>query len=238
MGRAVVLRQFIGAFALDIASRQSCGARRRVAARAGRRRRRPGRAGDAARAARRARSLRGGAVRRTQGGQRSLDFLQAGLPVLRGGAAGARTRGCASRAAATMVERGKLDEALARAAADGRARGWSPVATRSGPTGRFRSRSRSTRRAHAGQPRRRRRRPSGPKDDVARTALTAALDAFDAAAGCASPARRARRCSARFARDPYAFVLFSRGVAHGLRRASDRGATRRAAPASRALRRA
>jgi Flp pilus assembly protein TadD len=55
----------------------------------------------------------------------------------------------------------------------------------------------------------------GPRDDLARAALTAALDAF-AAAGVSSPGEVRAAVTAPFSRDPYAFVLFSRGVAEFL----------------------
>jgi Flp pilus assembly protein TadD len=52
----------------------------------------------------------------------------------------------------------------------------------------------------------------GSRDDVAHVALTAAVDAFTAAGLTVDGATRAG-LTARFGRDPYAFVLFGRGVA-------------------------
>ncbi len=94
--------------------------------------------------------------------------------------------------------------------------GWSPGATSGGPTGSCGSRSRSTlppALAERCRRRRSRRREAiGSRDDVAHIALTAAVDAFTAAGLPVDGATRAG-LTARFGRDPYAFVLFGRGVA-------------------------
>ena len=159
-----------------------------------------------------------------QSGQRSLDFLAAGLPAV---VAERLPRHPRLRFAgvASLVEKGKLDEALARAAAGGtrwvvagryqRRPDWKIQVTvqvcgaaPDGGGGRGASASASASASVCvGEAT-----AVGSRDDVARTALTAALDAF-AAAGVVSDGATRAGITARFGRDPYAFVLFGRGVA-------------------------
>jgi tetratricopeptide (TPR) repeat protein len=153
-----------------------------------------------------------------QGGQRSLDFLQAGLPALVAERlaphAGLRFTG-----GPDLLEKGKLDEAMARAAAAGvrwvvTGRYWKRPDWRIEVTVEILAADPSAGRgagaAPAGVGR-----AVGSKDDVARTALAAAIDAF-AAAGVPPSGEQRAAMGARFGRDPYAFVLFGRGVAASL----------------------
>jgi Flp pilus assembly protein TadD/TolB-like protein len=144
------------------------------------------------------------------GRQRALDFLAAGLPVMLAERL-AQHPGLRFAGAPAVLERETLDEALAGAAAGGVK--WVVA-------GRYEKRpdwkiqvtveifaaglpANRVGQAHA----------VGTKDDVSHTVLAAAMEAFGAA-GLAPPAASQRApLLARFARDPYAFVLFSRGVA-------------------------
>jgi tetratricopeptide (TPR) repeat protein len=141
--------------------------------------------------------------------QHSLDFLQAALPAL-----------IAERlpihpelrfaGSPSLVERGRLDEVVARAAAGGarfvvagsfaRQPGWKIEVT----VAIYDKGLKVVERTEA-----------GGRDDVSRTALVAALDAF-AAAGVPTPGDARAAITAPFSRDPYAFVLYGRGVAAAL----------------------
>jgi Flp pilus assembly protein TadD len=148
-----------------------------------------------------------------QSGQRSLDFLQAGLPVLLGERLARHPR-LRFAGAPAYVEKVKLEEALARAAAGG---------TRWVVAGRYERRpdwklqvtvelyAPGTGGGAAGAPVAKAQ-TVGSRDDVAHVALSAAADAFTAAGLAIDGASRAG-LTARFGRDPYAFVLFGRGVA-------------------------
>src|SRR5882724_1491451 len=152
--------------------------------------------------------------------RRAPDPLQAGLPAL---VAERLTRHPGLRFAgpSALLEKVKLDEALARAAATGtrwvvtgqyekRPGGrmqvtvevFSPQDSPGGLAGTPVAPPRAAGQAQA----------AGPLGDVARTALAAAIDAFGAA-GVPLPVESWRGLTAPFSRDPYAFVLFSRGVA-------------------------
>ncbi|HET6284373.1 MAG TPA: tetratricopeptide repeat protein [Polyangia bacterium] len=140
-------------------------------------------------------------------GQGTLDFLRAGLPVLiaerLAGHPALRFVG-----GGAVVEKGKLEDALARAHAGGvkwvvagkfdKRPDWKievtvDVYVTGSPA------------ARAGQAS-----AVGPKDEVWRTALRAAVEALQAAGVEGVPPDAVL---APFARDPYAFVLFGRGVA-------------------------
>lgn len=143
------------------------------------------------------------------GGPRTLDFLQAGLPALVAERLG-RHPGLRFVGPESIVERTRLDDALARAAAMG---------TRFVVAGRYEKRP-SWKIAvavdvYAGA------QPAnlvghaeieGTKDDVARSALLAALAALEQA-GIATPAEARAHVLEPFARDGYAFVLYGRGIA-------------------------
>ena len=151
-----------------------------------------------------------------ESGQRSLDFLQAGLPVLLGERLALHPR-LRFAGAPSYVEKVKLEDALARAAAGGtrwvvagryeRRPDWKLQVTvelyapgnGNGPSG---TPAAPVAKAQA----------VGSRDDVAHVALTAAADAFVAAGLAIDGASRAA-LTARFGRDPYALVLFGRGVA-------------------------
>lgn len=146
-------------------------------------------------------------------GQRTLDLLQGGLPVL---VAERMAMHPALRFAGTglVIERGGTEQTLARAAA-GQARwvigghyekqpDWKIAVTVEiyavgGPGGEKVSAGQSV--------------LIGTKEEVARTALRATLEAL-AKAGLAPEPDAAARAAilAPFARDPYAFVLYARGV--------------------------
>ncbi len=149
-----------------------------------------------------------------QSGQRSLDFLQAGLPVLLGERLARHPR-LRFAGPPSYVEKVKIDEALARAAASGtkwvvsgryeRRPDWRiqvsvelyvPASDNGGGPAAPVAKAAAV----------------GSRDDVAHVALTAAVDAFTAAGLPVDGATRAG-LTARFGRDPYAFVLFGRGVA-------------------------
>jgi tetratricopeptide (TPR) repeat protein len=151
-------------------------------------------------------------------GPRSLDFLQAGLPALVAERLG-RHPGLRFTGPETVVERGRLDDALARAAATGtpyvvagryeRKANWKIAVT----VDVYSTSSNPAPAANAA--------PAPPvgvgaaegsKDEVARTALLAALAAFERA-GVATPDDARARVLESFARDAYAFVLYARGVA-------------------------
>jgi tetratricopeptide (TPR) repeat protein len=137
---------------------------------------------------------------------RSLEYLQAGLPAIVAERL-AMHPGLRFAGPPALVERGRPDEALARAAAAG---------VRYVVTGRYERRPdwklRVTVEVHAGGQPAGRAEAVGPKDEVARVALTAALDAL-AAAGLPTEGEVRAAIRAPFARDPYAFVLYGRGVA-------------------------
>jgi len=137
---------------------------------------------------------------------RGLAFLQAALPAL-----------IAERLALhpdlrfagppQIVERASLDEARARAAASGvRYLVAGSLARRPGAELRVEVD------VYAGGQKAGHAEAEGPRGDVARLALTAALDAF-AAAGLPTAGDRRAAIRAPFGRDPYAFVLYGRGVA-------------------------
>jgi Flp pilus assembly protein TadD/TolB-like protein len=149
-----------------------------------------------------------------QSGQRSLDFLQAGLPVLLGERLARHPR-LRFAGPSSYVEKVKIDEALARASAAGtrwvvaghyeRRPDWKvqvsvelyvPASDGGGGPAAPVAKAEAV----------------GSRDDVAHVALTAAIDAFTAAGLPVDGATRAG-LTARFGRDPYAFVLFGRGVA-------------------------
>ncbi|MDB4982590.1 MAG: Tetratricopeptide 2 repeat protein [Myxococcales bacterium] len=142
-------------------------------------------------------------------GPRTLDFLQAGLPVFVAERL-ARHPGLRFVGVETIVERTRLDDALARAAATG---------TRFVVAGRYEKRPNwkiaVTVEVYAGAAPAKRLgegRVEGTKDEVARSALLAAVAAFESAGVVASPEARARIVEP-FGRDGYAFVLYGRGVA-------------------------
>lgn len=146
-----------------------------------------------------------------QSGQRSLDFLQAGLPVLLGERLARHPR-LRFVGAPSYVEKVKLEEVVARAAAAG---------ARWVVAGRYERRPDwklqvtvelyAPGNGNAGMPVAKAE-AVGSRDDVAHVALTAAADAF-AAVGLAIDGASRAGLTARFGRDPYAFVLFGRGVA-------------------------
>jgi TolB-like protein len=131
------------------------------------------------------------------GGPRTLDFLQAGLPALIAERL-ARHGGLRFTGPETIVERARLDEALARAAATGtefvvaghyeKKPNWKIAVTVEVYAG-----ATPASRVGVGE-------AEGAKDDVARTALTAALAAFERAGLPASSEARARVLEP-FARD-------------------------------------
>jgi tetratricopeptide (TPR) repeat protein len=143
------------------------------------------------------------------GGPRTLDFLQAGLPALVAERLG-RHPGLRLAGPEAIVERTRLDDALARAAATGlryvvggrfeKKPNWKIAVTVDVYT--------------AGLPANRvgRGEAEGSKDEVAKSALVAAMEAFEQA-GLATPADARARVLEPFARDSYAFVLYGRGVA-------------------------
>ncbi|HXI58895.1 MAG TPA: tetratricopeptide repeat protein [Polyangia bacterium] len=150
-------------------------------------------------------------------GQRNLDFMQGGLPAL---IAERLEMAPALRfvGRSAMIERGSIDDALSRAAVAG---------ARWVVSGQFEKRHdwkiavsveiydvsapsviAGTSRAPAG-----RGQAVGNKEEVARTALRAALEALDSAEVTPAPSDAQRAAIvAPFARDPYAFVLYGRGV--------------------------
>jgi tetratricopeptide (TPR) repeat protein len=142
-------------------------------------------------------------------GPRTLDFLQAGLPALVAERLW-RHPGLRFAGPEAIVERTRLEDALARAAATG---------TRYVVAGRYEKKANwkiavtvevyagavPANRLGAGE-------VEGAKDDVARSALLAALEAFERA-GVTTPAEARARVLETFARDSYAFVLYGRGVA-------------------------
>ena len=149
-----------------------------------------------------------------QSGQRSLDFLQAGLPVLLGERLARHPR-LRFAGPSSYVEKVKIDEALARASATGTkwvvaghyerrpafqvqvsVELYVPASDKGGGPAAPVAQAAAV----------------GSRDDVAHVALTAAVDAFTAAGLPVDGATRAG-LTARFGRDPYAFVLFARGVA-------------------------
>jgi tetratricopeptide (TPR) repeat protein len=140
-----------------------------------------------------------------ESGQRGLDYMQGGLPALIAERL-ARHPDLRFAGPPALVERLRLEEALARAAASG---------TRFVLAGRFGKRGGSQlavtvevhtagKIAGVGQ-------AVGGRNAVARTALAAALEAL-AAAGVPTPDQARLAIVAPFARDPYAFVLYGRGV--------------------------
>ena len=143
------------------------------------------------------------------GGPRTLDFLQAGLPAL---IAERLDRHPALRFAGpeAIVERARLEDVLARAAATGtrlvlagryeKKPNWKIAVTVDVYAGAV-----PASRVGQGQ-------VEGTKDDVARSALLAALAALEQA-GLATPPEARARVLEPFARDSYAFVLYGRGVA-------------------------
>jgi Flp pilus assembly protein TadD/TolB-like protein len=149
-----------------------------------------------------------------QSGQRSLDFLQAGLPVLLGERLARHPR-LRFAGPSSYVDKVKLDEALARAAATG---------TKWVIAGHYERRPASQLRItvevyapandNGGAPAApvAKAEAVGSRNDVAHLALTAAVDAFTAA-GLPVDGETRAGLTARFGRDPYAFVLFGRGVA-------------------------
>jgi hypothetical protein len=202
MGRARLFVNFFGVFALILLARGAAG-----------RNLDPGPAGDVRAAAKDA-----PAAPRARftilpfanvGGPRTLDFLQAGLPALVAERLG-RHPGLRFAGPETIVERARLDDALARAAATG---------TRFVVAGRYEKKpnwkiavtvevyagASPPNRLGAGE-------AEGAKDDVARSALLATLQAFERA-GVPTPAEARARVLEPFARDGYAFVLYGRGVA-------------------------
>jgi Flp pilus assembly protein TadD len=143
------------------------------------------------------------------GGPRTLDFLQAALPALVAERMGLHPA-LRFAGAETLVERTRVDDELARAAA----RGVKVVLA-----GRYRKLAnwqidvavevwagaqpaKKLAEAHAG----------GTKDEVARSAVLAAIEALGAAGIATAPEARAKLL-APFGRDGYAFVLYGRGVA-------------------------
>ncbi len=143
------------------------------------------------------------------GGPRTLDFLQAGLPALVAERLG-RHPALHFTGPEAIVERARLDDVLARAAATG---------TRFVVAGRYEKKPNwkiaVTVEIYAGAvPANRlgRGEIEGTKDEVAKSALLAALAAFEQA-GVATPADARARVLEPFARDGYAFVLYGRGVA-------------------------
>ncbi len=151
-----------------------------------------------------------------QSGQRSLDFLQAGLPALLGERLARHPR-LRFAGGASYVEKVKVEEALARAAVVGakwvvagryeRRPDWKLQVTVElyAPAGDSGAKGTMPAPVASAQ-------AVGSRDDVAHVALTAAVDAFAAAGLLVDGATRAG-LTARFGRDPYAFVLFGRGVA-------------------------
>lgn len=144
-------------------------------------------------------------------GQRTLDFLRGGLPAI---IAERLAMAPALRFAGgpRMIERGSIDDTLARAATAG---------ARLVVGGAFEKRpdwkiavsvdvyvmgGAKTPAGHA--------QAVGSKEEVARMALRAALEALTAAGVAPAPDEAQRvGITASFARDPYAFVLYGRGVA-------------------------
>lgn len=153
---------------------------------------------------------------------RGLDFLQAALPAL---IAERLPLHPALRFGGppALIERARFDETLARAAAAGvrfvvagsflRKPDWKLQVT-------VEIYDRGVKAGEASV--------VGGRDDVARTSLAAALDAF-AAAGVGTRGDARAAITAPFSRDPYAFVLYGRGVAASL------GLDGRPASAERAL---
>jgi len=146
-------------------------------------------------------------------GWRALDYLQAGLPAI---VAERLSRhpslSLAGGTALVAADRGSVDELVARAGAGGipwvvtgrfeRQPNWSiQVAVEVWPAGELVSRGPAGRGVVV-----------GTKDEVDVSAVAAALDAF-AAAGRAAPAAMRPALTAKFSRDPYAFVLYGRAVA-------------------------
>lgn len=142
-------------------------------------------------------------------GQRTLDFLRGGLPALIGERL-ARHPALRFVGPGAVVERGRLEETLARARAAGvkwvlagafdKRPDWKVQVT-------VDVYSAEAPGMPAGQAS-----ALGPKDEVWRTALRAALDALAAAAVPGTAAAPPETLVAPFARDPYAFVLYGRGV--------------------------
>jgi Flp pilus assembly protein TadD len=143
------------------------------------------------------------------GGPRTLDFLQAGLPALVAERLG-RHPSLRFAGPEAIVERTRLDDALARAAATGTAYvvagryekkpNWKIAVTVDVYAGAVPANVLGSGTIE------------GAKDDAARSALEAALLALEKA-GVATPPEARARVVERFARDAYAFVLYGRGVA-------------------------
>jgi tetratricopeptide (TPR) repeat protein len=143
------------------------------------------------------------------GGPRTLDFLQAGLPALVAERLG-RHPGLRFVGPESIVERTRLPDALARAAATN---------TRYVVSGRYEKRPNwkiaVTVEIYAGAMPANilgRGQVEGTKDEAAKSALLAALTAFDAA-GVSAPADARARILEPFGRDSYAYVLYGRGIA-------------------------
>jgi tetratricopeptide (TPR) repeat protein len=141
-----------------------------------------------------------------EGGPRSLDFLQAALPALVAERM-ALHPGLRFAGPSQLVDRAGLEETQARAAAAG---------VRYVVAGSYARRPdwrvRVAIDVYDGGQKAGHAEAEGAKDEVARVALAAALDAFEAA-GLPTPGDRRAAIHAPFARDPYAFVLYGRGVA-------------------------
>jgi Flp pilus assembly protein TadD len=165
------------------------------------------------------------------GGPRTLDFLQAGLPALVAERLG-RHPGLRFTGPETVVERARLEDALARAAATGtdyvvagryeKKPNWKIAVTVEVYAG-----ATPANRVGVGE-------AEGAKDDAALSALVAALAAFERAGVTTADEARGRVLEP-FARDAYAFVLYGRGVAvyTGLDQPWDPTTGRAAGPATR-----
>jgi tetratricopeptide (TPR) repeat protein len=143
------------------------------------------------------------------GGPRTLDFMQAGLPALLAERLG-RHPGLRFVGPEAIVERTRLEDALARAAATG---------TRFVVAGRYEKRPSwkiavTVEVYGGGAPANvlGRGQIEGSKDDMARSTLLAALAAFEQA-GMPTPESAKGNILAPFGRDSYAFVLYGRGIA-------------------------
>jgi tetratricopeptide (TPR) repeat protein len=172
------------------------------------------------------------------GGPRTLDFLQAGLPALVAERLG-RHPSLRFAGAETIVERTRLDDALARAAATGtpyvvagryeKKPNWKLAVTVEvySSNAALAAGALPANAVGVGT-------VEGSKDEVARSALLAALSAFERA-GVATPDEARARVLEPFARDAYAFVLYGRGVAvyTGLDQPWDPATGRAARPARR-----
>jgi len=146
-----------------------------------------------------------------RGGPRTLDFLRGGLPAVIGERL-AMAPALRFAGGPAVIERGSVDDTLARAAAAG-ARWVIGGAFEKRPDWKI---AVSVDVHAVGEPRRvaGHAEAVGSKEDVPRTALRAALEALDAAGvSPAADAGQRAAIAAPFARDPYAFVLYGRGVA-------------------------